>query len=142
MDGTKEALGQIVAGLKQVNDEVLKAAGADPEQDEEANSEETHDRFRDVMIPFADSADADVEAAQRLASSANDAMKGVTEFFGEPFKQDNAGRIFRLVADFLITFDKVQTDMKVQAEREAAAKRREESLKTQVQIASRAQEGQ
>ncbi|ACO63087.1 predicted protein, partial [Micromonas commoda] len=129
LDGTKEALGQIVAGLKQVNDEVLKAAGADPEQDEEASSEETHDRFRDVMIPFADSADADVEAAQRLASSANDAMKGVTEFFGEPFKQDNAGRIFRLVADFLVTFDKVQTDMKVQAEREAAAKRREESLK-------------
>jgi hypothetical protein len=129
LDGTKEALGQIVSGLKQVNDEVLKAAGADPEQDTETSTEETHDRFRDVMIPFADSADAHVVDAKRLATSADDAMKGVTEFFGEPFKADNAGRIFRLVADFLVTFDKVQTDMKTAAEREAAAKRREESLK-------------
>jgi hypothetical protein len=33
MDGTKDMLGQIVKGLKSVNDEVLRAAGANPDQD-------------------------------------------------------------------------------------------------------------
>jgi hypothetical protein len=32
-----------------------------------SSSAETHDRFRDVMVPFAESADADVTAAQSLA---------------------------------------------------------------------------
>ena len=68
-------------------------------------------------------------------------MKTTTEFFGEPFKADNGGRIFKLVADFLVTFDKVQDDAKreVAAEtnrvkREAAAvKRKEDDLKRKEQ---------
>ena len=66
-------------------------------------------------------------AAQRLAEDAKESMKSTTEFFGEPLKADNAGRIFQLVADFLVTFNRVQDDMKKAAELEAAKKRREEA---------------
>ena len=96
LDGTKELLGQLVKGLESVNDEVLKAAGAAPEQ----NENETHDKFRDVMLPFAQAADAEVTRAKTMAAEAQDAMKATTEFFGEPFKADNAGRVFKLVKDF------------------------------------------
>ena len=127
LDGTKETLASVVNGLKAVNDEVLRAAGADPDQDAASSSAEMHDRFRDVMVPFAEFADEDVSAAQRLAEDANESMKSTTEFFGEPFKADNAGRIFKLVADFLVTFNRVQDDMKKAAELEAAKKKREEA---------------
>ena len=127
LDGTKETLASVVNGLKAVNDEVLRAAGANPDQDAASSSAEMHDRFRDVMVPFAESADDDVSAAQRLAEDAKESMKSTTEFFGEPFKADNAGRIFQLVADFLVTFNRVQDDMKKAAELEAAKKRREEA---------------
>ena len=127
LDGTKETLASVVNGLKAVNDEVLRAAGANPDQDAASSSAEMHDGFRDVMVPFAESADDDVSAAQRLAEDAKESMKSTTEFFGEPFKADNAGRIFQLVADFLVTFNRVQDDMKKAAELEAAKKRREEA---------------
>jgi hypothetical protein len=58
------------------------------------------------MVPFAMSTDSDVTAAEHLAAAAKDSMKATTEFFGEPFKADNPGRIFKLVADFLRTYDK------------------------------------
>ena len=60
LDGTKETLASVVNGLKAVNDEVLRAAGANPDQDAASSSAEMHDRFRDVMVPFAESADDDV----------------------------------------------------------------------------------
>ncbi|EEH56319.1 uncharacterized protein MICPUCDRAFT_27253, partial [Micromonas pusilla CCMP1545] len=122
LDGTKELLGQLVKGLESVNDEVLKAAGAAPEQ----NENETHDKFRDVMLPFAQAADAEVTRAKTMAAEAQDAMKATTEFFGEPFKADNAGRVFKLVKDFLVTFDKVQNDMKMREEAEARKMKHEQ----------------
>ena len=127
LDGTKDLLEQVVTGLKSVKDEVLRAAGANPEQDAGSSSAETHDRFRDVMMPFTESADVDITAAQALAASATEGMKQTTEFFGEPFKKDNSGRIFSLVADFLVTFDKVLKDLKAQEVAEARKKKQEEA---------------
>ena len=136
LDGTKDTLEFVVKGLAAVHGEVLKASGADPEQSKEESKDETHDKFRDVMVPFAENASHFVENAKTLSETANESMKQTTEFFGEPFKKDNGGRIFKLVADFLVTFDKVQDDArreveveKARVKREAAAKkRREEDL--------------
>ena len=106
---------------------MLRAAGANPDQDAASSSAETHDRFRDVMVPFAESADAEITAVQALATDANESMKATTEFFGEPFKVDNAGRIFKLVADFLVTFDKVTKDMDAAAAAEVRKIKHEEA---------------
>ena len=125
LDGTKETLDSCVKGLASVNEEVLRAAGANPESSKKEQSEETHDRFRDVMVPFAERAETTVARARALAASAGDAMKSATEFFGEPFKPDNGGRIFKLVADFLVTFDKVQDDARREEAAEAARAKRE-----------------
>ena len=125
LDGTKETLESVEKGLASVNDEVLRASGANPGSSRAESTEETHDRFRDVMVPFAERAEKDVARARALAASARDAMRSATEFFGEPFKPDNGGRIFKLVADFLVTFDKVQDDARREAAAEAARERRE-----------------
>ena len=125
LDGTKETLDAVEKGLASVNDEVLRASGANPGSSRAESTEETHDRFRDVMVPFAERAEKDVARARALAASARDAMKSATEFFGEPFKPDNGGRIFKLVADFLVTFDKVQDDARREAAAEAAREKRE-----------------
>ena len=125
LDGTKETLNSVVEGLASVHDEVLRAAGANPESSEAQQREETHDRFRDVMVPFAERAEKSLARARELAASAGDAMKSATEFFGEPFKPDNGGRIFKLVADFLVTFDRVQDDARREAAAEAAREKRE-----------------
>ena len=77
------------------------------------------------MVPFAERAETTVARARALAASAGDAMKSATEFFGEPFKPDNGGRIFKLVADFLVTFDKVQDDARREEAAEAARAKRE-----------------
>ena len=129
LDGTKEALQAVAGGLKSVNDEVLRASGADPSADARTNEEQTHDRFRDVMVPFAESADGAVSSAKALEAEATERMKKATEFYGEPFKADNAGRIFKLVADFLLAFDKVQEDMRKEAELAEKKKKREEAAK-------------
>ena len=105
MDGTKETLDAVEKGLASVNDEVLRASGANPGSSRAESTEETHDRFRDVMVPFAERAEKDVARARALAASARDAMKSATEFFGEPFKPDNGGRIFKLVADKVLEQD-------------------------------------
>jgi Mn-containing catalase len=55
-------------------------------------------------------------------------MKQTTEFFGEPFKADNAGRIFKLVAEFLVNYDKVQKDMKAAVALEQRKKKQEVRL--------------
>jgi formin 2 len=125
LDGTKETLESVAKGLASVNDEVLRAAGVNPGSSKAEQSEETHDRFRDVMVPFAEEAEKALANAQALEASARDAMRSATEFFGEPFKLDNGGRIFKLVADFLVTFDKVQDDARREAAAEAARKKRE-----------------
>ena len=108
---------------------MLRASGADPSADARTNEEQTHDRFRDVMVPFAESADGAVSSAKALEAEATERMKKATEFYGEPFKADNAGRIFKLVADFLLAFDKVQEDMRKEAELAEKKKKREEAAK-------------
>ena len=125
LDGTKETLESVAKGLASVNDEVLRAAGVNPGSSKAEQSEETHDRFRDVMVPFAEEAEKALANAQALEASARDAMRSATEFFGEPLKLDNGGRIFKLVADFLVTFYKVQDDARREAAAEAARKKRE-----------------
>ena len=125
MDGTKETLDAVEKGLASVNVEVLRASGANPGTSRAESTEETHDRFRDVMVPFAERAEKGFSCARaRARGVARDAMKSATEFFGEPFKPDNGGRIFKLVADFLVTFDKVQDDARREAAAEAAREMR------------------
>jgi hypothetical protein len=57
LDGTRESLDFVSKGLASVQTEVLKASGADPDTaGKESASGETHDTFRDVMVPFAETA--------------------------------------------------------------------------------------
>ena len=116
----KETLDAVEKGLASVNVEVLRASGANPGSSRAESTEETHDRFGASWSRLPDfSTEKDVAARARGARGVGARRGGVDVVFGEPFKPDNAGRIFKLVADFLVTFDKVQDD----ARREAPGRR-------------------
>ena len=116
-------VGKLQAGLVQVKEEILHAAGV--------LGEAVHESFHSKMAPFAEEMDDKLQNVQELSSKAINAVKHVREFYGEPFKPDNPIHILRVVGDFLTIFDNVRDSIKAEEAAEALRKRLEKASEDQ-----------
>ena len=123
IESTSAMVGKLQAGLVQVKEEILHAAGV--------LGEAVHESFHSKMAPFAEEMDDKLQNVQELSSKAINAMKHVTEFYGEPFKPDNPIHILRVVSDFLTIFDNVRDSIKAEEAAEALRKRLEKASEDQ-----------
>jgi hypothetical protein len=70
------------------------------------------DQFRDKMVAFSEHAAAELRACQSALDAAVAALKTMVTFFGEKWDNQKPQSLFKIVADFLVMFDKTVAEVR------------------------------
>ena len=89
----------------QVDGEILHAS---VQLDDESSRS---DQFRDKMVAFSEHAAAELRACQSALDAAVAALKTMVAFFGEKWDNQKPQGLFKIVADFLVMFDKTVAEV-------------------------------
>ena len=110
MTSTLQQLGLQHARLKE---EILHASVVLDE------TSDLHDRFRDVMVPFAEDSEETLKCMQTIHDDAVATLMAVREYLGEDDGMEPT-ETFRTLQHFMHLFDSVLLDIRKQEEREKA----------------------